>query len=492
MTDKTNSVGRSRRRYLKALAAGGTSLGLAGCMDNGGEGTPTDGGEGTNGGGTGTTNGGNQDYAPVGNWPVEGNSVTYGFNGPLSGALGPDGQDQQRGFDLALKHLNNGGGLVEVSDTLTGDGVLGKQVEGVRADTAGNPETATSNIQGMIQQDNIQYWTGGMSSTVTIAMEAVAQRNYVPFMGGNSTSASIAGENCSRYYFHPTFHAEIIGMSAGRLLPQAIGEDESLFHIYLDYSYGQSNRTAMHKYLVEQGPWTSAGAAAIAEGETDHQSQIQALQNSDATVVHFASFGELAAAGLSQMLDAGVLEDVTVFIPHVSAFTLDPMGSDAEGVYGMAPWHPSADTRGADEFVQAYQEEYGEVPNQSALHTYESMMVYSSVVEEVGTFHPPTVVNHLETYNWNLAWGESQFRECDHQVKRPWYLTRGVGDARAEELGIRTELVQTTEPLVYDCGEPPAANCPMDTYSYAPEGYSFTPSDTTNSSAGSQNGNSSQ
>jgi ABC-type branched-subunit amino acid transport system substrate-binding protein len=346
--------------------------------------------------------------------------------------------------------------------------VLGYQVEGVRADTAANPETATSNIQGMIQQDNIQFWTGGMSSTVTIAMQAVAQRNYVPFMGGNSTSASISGENCSRYYFHPTFHAEIIGMAAGQLLPQVLSEDESLFHVYMDYSYGQSNRDAMEKYLVEQGPWSSAGSAAIAEGESDHQSQIQALQNSDATVVHFASFGEFAASGLSQMVDAGLTEDVEVFIPHVSAFTLDPMGSDAAGVYGMEPWNPGADTAGTQPFVEAYQAEYGNAPNQSSLHTYESMMVYSAAVEKAGTFHPPTVVRTLEDFEWSLAWGDANFRECDHQVERPWYLVQGVDDARAEELGIRTEVIQQTEPLIYNCNEFPASNCAMSENPYSP------------------------
>jgi ABC-type branched-subunit amino acid transport system substrate-binding protein len=504
MTDKSNSADGTRRRYLKALAAGGGSLAFAGCTGNG-DGGGGGGGNGSGGGGGGNGSdgggggggsgggGGGQDYEAVGNFPPEGNTVTYGFNGPLSGALGPDGQDQQRGFDLAVQHLNNGGGLVDMIDELSGDGVLDYQVESTKADTAGDAETATTNIQGMIQQDNIQFWTGGMSSTVTIAMESIAQRNFVPFMGGNSTTASISGENCSRYYFHPTFHAEIIGMAAGQYLPQVLSRDESLFHIYLDYSYGQSNRAAMEKYLVEQGPWTSAGSAAIAEGETDHQSQIQALQNSDATVVHFASFGELAASGLSQMVDAGVLEDIEVFIPHVSAFTLDPMGADAEGVYGMEPWNPGADTPGTQPFVDAYQQEYDEVPNQSALHTYESMMVYSAVVEDVGTFHPPTVVDALEQYEWTLAWGDANFRTCDHQVERPWYLVEGVDDQRAEELGIRTEIVQKTDPLVYECSEPPASNCTMSENPYAPEGNSFSPSNSSSSLnvSGSSNSSSS-
>ncbi|WP_226022994.1 substrate-binding protein [Halomicrobium salinisoli] len=459
MTDDSQPAGESRRQYLKGLAAGGLAAGLAGCQGDGGDG----GGNGSDG------NGGGQQYQPIGNFPLEGDTVAIGFNGPLSGALGPDGQDQEKGFDLAVQHLNNGGGLVDSWDALSGDGILGNEVEPTKADTAGDPDTANQNINGMIQQDNIQFWTGGMSSTVTMAMQDVAQREKVPFMGGNSTSAGISGENCSRYYFHPTFHAEIIGMAAGQALPQVLGEDRQLFHIYMDYSYGQSNRDAMRKHLAEDGPWEDVGGAAIAEGESDHQTQIQELQDSGADVVHFASFGEFAASGLSQMVDAGVTEDVEVFIPHVSAFTLDPMGSDAEGVYGMEPWNPNYDNEASQTFVQAYQDEYGEVPNQSSMHTYESMMVYAAAVEQAGTFHPPTVVRTLEEFSWEQAWGPSQFRTCDHQVERPWHLVQGVDDSTAEELGIRTDIVQTTDPLVYECGAYPANECNMDDNEYGDE-----------------------
>jgi hypothetical protein len=95
-------------------------------------------------------------------------------------------------------------------------------------------------------------------------------------------------------------------------------------------------------------------------------------------------------------------------------------------------------------------------------------MVYSAAVEEAGTFHPPTVVRTLEDFEWSLAWGDANFRECDHQVERPWYLVQGVDDARAEELGIRTEVIQQTEPLVYNCNEFPASNCAMSENPYSP------------------------
>lgn len=441
------SIGKnlSRRDVMKHLGTAGAIMGIAGCL------------------------GGDGDEQPIGNYPPEDDEVVYGFNGPVSGALGPDGQDQKKGFDLAIKHLNEGGGLVDEWDALSGDGVLEYEVGSVNADTAGDPDTAADNIERMISRDNIQFWTGGMSSTVTMRMQEIAQREKVPFMGGNSTSAGISGENCSRYYFHPTFHAEIIAMAAGQTLPAVLGEDRSLFHIYMDYSYGHSNRDAAQKSLVENGPWEDAGGAAIAEDETDHSSQISDLEDSGADTLYFSSFGDLAASGLAQIRDAGLTDDIDIFIPHVSAFTLDPLGADAEGVYGMEPWNPNADNEATEIFVEAYQDEYEEIPNQSSLHTYESMLVYSAAVEEAETFQPPAVVRTLEDFSWEQAWGPSQFRECDHQVERPWYLVRGVSDDRAEEIGIRTEVIETTDPLIYDCDAFPANECNMDDNEYGDE-----------------------
>ncbi|MFA1611764.1 ABC transporter substrate-binding protein [Halobellus rubicundus] len=464
MTDQRSSSDQSRRRYLKSITAGGLAVGLAGCQGNGGGG-----GNGTTAGsGGGTSTGGGDELVgeedPIGNWPPEGDSVTISFNGPESGGLGPDGQDQREGFDLIIDHLNNGGGLVDNTDLLSGNGVLGYEVESTAYDTATNAQTARENAQQIINQDNAQFWTGGMSSTVTIAMEEIAAANNVPFMAGNSTSSSISGENCSRYYFHPTFHAEIIGMMMGEAAPAELGEDRSLFHIYMDYSYGQSNSAAATKYLVDNGPWELAGEAPIAEDENDHSSQISALQESGADVLYFSSFGGFAASGLQQMVDAGLTEEIDVIIPHVSAFTLNPMGSAAEGVYGGEPWNPGAGNEASEIFVQAFEDEYDATPNQSHLHTYESVLVYAMAVEQAGTFHPPTVIRELENFEWSQAWGDSQFRECDHQVERPYYFVRGVGDDRAEELGIRTEVVRTTEPLVYGCNEAPATNCELGPY----------------------------
>src|SRR5690348_6596005 len=67
----------------------------------------------------------------IGNFPagVRGDSVFVGVTSPLTGPYSADGEDHLKGYQLAIEHLNHGGGLVGKISTLTGKGVLGKKIE---------------------------------------------------------------------------------------------------------------------------------------------------------------------------------------------------------------------------------------------------------------------------------------------------------------------------------------------------------------------------
>ena len=83
----------------------------------------------------------------IGNYPdgVKGDTVFVGVSSPLTGAYSADGEDHLKGYQLAIEHLNGGGGLVGKIDTLTGKGVLGKKVIYKYGDTQTQPNPA---IQG--------------------------------------------------------------------------------------------------------------------------------------------------------------------------------------------------------------------------------------------------------------------------------------------------------------------------------------------------------
>lgn len=71
-------------------------------------------------------------YPTLGTFPVgvEGKSVFAAAVVPLTGPYAAMGHDEQRGFELAIEHLNNGSKFTEAIPSLKkGGGVLGKHVE---------------------------------------------------------------------------------------------------------------------------------------------------------------------------------------------------------------------------------------------------------------------------------------------------------------------------------------------------------------------------
>ncbi|MFP8951933.1 substrate-binding protein [Natrialbaceae archaeon A-arb3/5] len=433
-----SSFSQNRRNVLKAIGASG-AVAIAGCTSD--------------------------EEVPVGNYPIDGDTVTYGFNGPLSGILAPDGEEQERGFELAIDHLNNGGGLVDEWDLLSGDGVLDYEVDYVVGDSAGDEEASIDNVNGFIDADDIVMFTGGISSGVDQALQPVAQQERVIHMASFSHAGPITGENCERYSFRPAMSARTSAEALAHALPDLLGEELDFYQIYLDYSYGISNRDSMRELMEGQG-WNEIGTSAIAFGETDHSTQVADLGETDADVLVFTSMGDAMANGLSQIRDAGLMDDLEVVVPLLSAFSMEPAGEDAEGVLGTANWHPNRGDPLSDAFVEAYEDEYGMVPGQAAYEAYDNVLHFSAAVESAETFHPPTVVEELEAFEWDMAMGEMAYRECDHQASRPAYVVQGVSEEEQQEMGTYLELVEEVDADIssYDCDTVPASNCEMSEY----------------------------
>jgi len=128
--------------------------------------------EGGNGGDGGD---GGEDYPSLGNYPIEGDTATFGFNVPQSGPYSSEGEDELRAYELAVEHLNNGGGWVDEWDDLSGDGVLDYEIDFVEGDTGTDASTAEQSASRMVDRDGVIMFAGGSSSAVAIAQQGVAQ-----------------------------------------------------------------------------------------------------------------------------------------------------------------------------------------------------------------------------------------------------------------------------------------------------------------------------
>ena len=151
----------------------------------------------------------------------EGDTVTLGFNVPQSGPYADEGADELRAYELAVEHLNGGGdgGMIPTfsSKTLEGNGILGKKVEYVTGDTQTKSDAARASAKSMIEKDGAIMITGGSSSGVAVAVQALCQEAGVIFMAGlthsNDTTGKDRKANGFRHFFNSYMSGAALALS---------------------------------------------------------------------------------------------------------------------------------------------------------------------------------------------------------------------------------------------------------------------------------------
>ena len=147
------------------------------------------------------------DQPAIGTWPAgsQGDSVYIGITVPRTGTYAVQGEDELKGYELAVDHINTGHPLIKAMSPKTTKGVLGKQVKYVVADSEAKPNTAVQAQQRFISENKVILMTGSTSSAVAVALNKLAQREKVLYVAGISGSNDTTGKDCVRYGFRQDF-----------------------------------------------------------------------------------------------------------------------------------------------------------------------------------------------------------------------------------------------------------------------------------------------
>jgi len=406
-----------------------------------------------------------QEYPPIGNFPIQGDEAIFGFNVPQSGPYSSEGQDELRAYELAVDHLNNGGGWVDQWDDLSGDGVLDYSIDYVTGDTATDADQARQSAQRMIQRDNAIMVTGGSSSAVAVAVQELCQRERVQFMACLTHANDTTGTDCVRYSFREVFNTTMSAQALAPVVTDEYGDDLSFYQLYADYNWGQSQQESMNTYFTEAG-WSQIDSVATPLGTSDFSSFLSQVPRDEADVLFLNHYGLDGANSLSQAIDRGLNEDVEIVMPLYNRPMAQAASGAIEGVFGTAAWDSQIDNEPSNQFTQAFQDEYDRIPSGVAQLAYAQTLQYAAAVERAGTFYPPEVIRQLEDYEYdNIGMGPETMRACDHQAHRAVPVVRGLPEDEQEQ-GQFFEIVELTprDEIGYGCDEGPAAECDLGPY----------------------------
>jgi ABC-type branched-subunit amino acid transport system substrate-binding protein len=215
----------TRRDLLRTIGAGG-AVALAGCDGDGDGDTPT---------------------------PTP--DVTLLLATALSGEYGRVGTHQEQGFQLAIDHINEGGGLVdEAFDDLSGDGLLGRTVSATTRDTVNTADTARDRVGRFLEGEEVGMVTGGVGGDVCLALSEVAAENDVPYLAGTAPNPELTGGQCSPTTFRVQPHAVAIVEALGDVLTEELPDNSTFVRVSSQASEGTAHSDAESSYFGR--PWT--------------------------------------------------------------------------------------------------------------------------------------------------------------------------------------------------------------------------------------------
>ncbi len=405
-----------------------------------------------------------------------GDTVTFGFNMPLTGAYADEGADQQRAFLLAVDHLNGegDGGMLPTfsSKALKGNGVLGKKVAYVTGDDQTKADAGRDSARRMIERDGAIMISGSSSSAVAIAEQALCQEMGVIYMAGLTHSNDTTGKDKKRYGFRHFFNAYQSGVALGPVLGKAYGTDRVAYHLTADYTWGWTQEESM-KAATEALGWKTITPVRTPVGAGDFSQYLTPVLNSGADVLILNHYGFDGVNSITQAVQFG-MKDKTVngkkfeiVLPLVSDLMAKGAGNAIKGVYGTGNWDWQLTDEASKAFTKSFGAKYGQPPSQIAHTSYVQALLYADAVERAGTFAPPEVIKALEDYDFDgLGNGPTTYRGADHQCFKEVYVVKGKENPAnpfdlLEVVGTASKESVTYDPSIFggDLGPADAKAC---------------------------------
>jgi ABC-type branched-subunit amino acid transport system substrate-binding protein len=394
-----------------------------------------------------------------------GSTVTLGFNVPQSGPYADEGADQLRAYQLAVEHLNGegDGGMMNTfsSKELKGNGILGKKVQFVTGDTQTKSDAARASAKSMIEKDGAVMITGGSSSGVAVAVQALCQEAGIIFMAGLTHSNDTTGKDRKANGFRHFFNSYMSGAALAPVLASQYGTDRKAYHLTADYNWGYTTEEAVRSSTEAMG-WETVASVLTPLTQTDFSSYIAPVLQSGADVLVLNHYGGNMVNSLTNAVQFGLRDKEVngkkfeIVVPLYSELMARGAGANIKGIFGSQNWDWKLENQlgaryvGTNAFVKSFGEKYGFPPSQAAHTGYVQALLYADAVERAGSFNPCAVGEALKDFQFDgLGNGPTLYRGADHQCFKDVVVVKGAENPSSEFDLVEIVEVTPAEQVTY-------------------------------------------
>lgn len=380
-------------------------------------------------------------FAPAALSMVDGDTIILGSSISLTGKYATNGLHTQRGYDYAVKVINDAGGVK----------VGGKSYKlAVKYyDDESTPARGAQLAERLIQQDGVDYMLGPYSSGMTKAIAPVSEKFGVPMVEAEGASRSLFTQgykylfavlSTSDQYLSPAIEFAAQTTDDPSKLKVAMAFENDPFS--LDVREGVVDAVKKHGMEIVIDDKLPADLSDMSATLT----KVKAIKP-DVLIVSGHSKGAATAARQ--------LEEMRVNVPIVgmthceAAKIQEKFPKSAEGIMCATQWVegiPKSDSlfglaaEWNEGFKQAYPS-YTSVPYQSA-QASAAVLVWKEAFEAANSFDKDAVRDAISGLELETFYGDIKFSEAGNNIAKPMFMRQIDGDGNYN-------LVVTVDDLVF-------------------------------------------
>lgn len=343
--------------------------------------------------------------------------IRIGIPVALTGPNGGIGAQMRQACDFWAKQVTARGGL------------LGRPVELIMEDTAGNPATCVRKVQEMVEGSGVRIITCIVASNEALAVVPKLKDWDTIFISGDNGDGRLTAQSLVPNFFRPN----ISGPMGTRCVALWLRTSpmKKFYGLGMDYAWGHNSMEVFQDEAKKAGK-DFIGAVFSPIGTKDFSTYITKLRESGADGVYLVLAGDDYNAFLTQAKQYRLSGKMQMLTEQVDELTLNAVGDAAIGLIGSTRYPVNLDNPENRAFVAAWQKEYGRLPRMFEGDQYQSCVVLQAAIEKAGSIEAANLRTALEGLKVTSVKGPIEMRACDHQASQPGFVVKVVKQAGVE------------------------------------------------------------
>lgn len=339
-------------------------------------------------------------------------TIKLGIVAPMSGPNARYGAFSMHGAELAVKDINAAGGID------------GKKIELFNADSQGTPVEGVSATRRLIDQDGVDFIIGDVSSSVTLAMQPVAEDAGVLLLNAASSNPKITYQS-GVGGFKWTYRNYPTDENRALIVAKYAAEQRGFTKfavLSVDSDYGRSAITFTKKYLPQfKGQILSEDY--YKEGETDFRSVLAKIRDEGAQAIIYYGLADTSPILGRQLLEMGLAGKITLIGngEFNTAKTIASAPKAFEGAVEAAAWLPAWDSPASKAFVEEFTKAYSDAPNNHAYVHWDTVNLLAAAIKQAGSADKDKVRAALSKISYKSPVGDVTFDD-HNQARLPMIL----------------------------------------------------------------------